>query len=68
MPSHSMNYQRPIFSLMWETNVRHVQCPEQGPDGTEPILAVSESERLHTGRHNRNPLSEGQRGMTGVAK
>lgn len=27
-----------------------------------------ESGRLHTGPHNRNPLSEGQRGMTGEGK
>lgn len=45
-----------------------VQCPEQGHSGTKAILVFCESGRLHIGRHNRRPLSEGQRGMTGVAK
>lgn len=40
----------------------------QAQDKNKAIQVVCESGRLHSGRHNRSPLSEGQRGMTGVVK
>lgn len=36
----------------------------QGHDGTKAILLVCESGQLHTGQHNRGPLSEGQGGTS----
>lgn len=55
------------------TDVREDKCEAvlralQGHDGNKAIPVVYESGQFHTGSHNRSPLSEDQRGMTGLTK
>ena len=63
----SLYHHQSVLSVMCETNVRHVHCIElyraitgqKKNKRSKKIRVVCESGRLHTGPHNRSPLSGG---------